>query len=203
MRIILFFIILSISNVSHSESFNDFENLALGFKVSKPSGWIFLTAEENIENFNQKIELNDEEFKKQVVKSFGAPLVIMTKHSDPSFNDVNPSFRVKTKPLQELRDDEPKKLLKMLLPFFKNQFNNFKLMQAPSDTEVSGLKAAYARVNYTLDATDERSFPATSELWVIPREGYYYIIGAATRQDEKTGSREEIKKILESVEITK
>ncbi len=32
---------------------------------------------------------------------------------------------------------------------------------------------------------------------------YFFIIGAGTRQDEKTGSRDEIKQILSTVKIDK
>ena len=70
------------------------------------------------------------------------------------------------------------------------------MVQAPTDTTVSDLSAAYMRINYTLAIPDGRTFPTTSELWIVPRGNYFFMIGAGTRQDGKTGSREEISKIL-------
>jgi hypothetical protein len=57
------------------------------------------------------------------------------------------------------------------------------------------------RINYSLQIPDGRSFPTTSEMWIVPKGNYFYMIGAGTRQDEKTGSRREIRQILDSVKI--
>jgi hypothetical protein len=40
-----------------------------------------------------------------------------------------------------------------------------------------------------------------SELWIVPRGDYFFMIGAGTRQDEKTGTRKEIQEILKTVKI--
>jgi hypothetical protein len=58
-------------------------------------------------------------------------------------------------------------------------------------------------MNYTMEIPDGRSFQTTSELWIVPRGDYFFMIGAGTRQDEKTGSREEIQDILASLKIEK
>ncbi len=57
------------------------------------------------------------------------------------------------------------------------------------------------RIDYSLTIPDGRFFPTASELWIVPRGDYFFMIGAGTRQDEKTGSRKEILKILNSVEL--
>jgi len=44
-------------------------------------------------------------------------------------------------------------------------------------------------------------FPTASELWIVPRGDYFFLIGAGTRQDEKTGGRDEIRSILGTVRI--
>ncbi len=85
-------------------------------------------------------------------------------------------------------------LIQMILPQFKKMFKDFIVVQAPIDVEVGGLKAAYSRFNYSLQIPDGREFPTSSELWIVPRGDYFFIIGAGTRQDEKTGSRDEIRK---------
>jgi len=88
-----------------------------------------------------------------------------------------------------------------ILPQFQKMFQDFNLVQAPTDTTVGKLPAAYMRINYSLAIPDGRTFPTASELWIVPRGDYFFMIGAGTRQDGKTGSREEITKILSSVEL--
>lgn len=178
---------------------NKFESVTVGFKVLKPNGWQFVTADENLENIN-RIRLNNEEFHKLMLKHSTAPLVAMMKYPEP-FDDLNPSFKVTTKPLGQFKGLDPKKILAILIPQFEKIFQNLDLVQPPKDTKVAGLDAAYMRIHYSLAIPDGRVFPTSSELWVVPRGSYFFLLGAGTRQDEKTGSRAEINKILNTVEI--
>ena len=66
---------------------------------------------------------------------------------------------------------------------------------------LGGLDAGYMKANYTLSTQDGKNFDTTSELWIVPRGDYFFTIGAGTRKDEKTGTREEISKIIESIQF--
>lgn len=176
-----------------------FESVAAGFKVTKPASWLFVLAQDNLNNLGQ-VELNDAEFKQLMLKYATAPLVAMMKHPEP-FDDLNPSFKVNIKPLGLLQGTDPKQLLGMFLPQFEKLFKDFKLDQAPMDTTVAGLNAGYMRIRYTLMIPDGRGFPTLSEMWIVPKGDYFYLMGAGTRQDEATGSRAEIRQIVESVVI--
>lgn len=129
-----------------------------------------------------------------------APLVAMTKYPEP-YEDVNPSFKANLKPYGGLKGKSPEELIDLVVPQFQKTFKDFVLIQPPTETFVSGIKSGYARFDYTMDTSDGRSFPTTSELWVVPRGDYFFLIGAGTRQDERTGSRAEIQDILNSVKI--
>ncbi|MEM7400320.1 MAG: hypothetical protein AAF304_00055 [Pseudomonadota bacterium] len=201
MKILLLLIILTFSTNSFSESSDNFQNNAVGFEITKPSSWHYMTAEENLKNF-EKIELDDENFKNLVLKYSSTPLVVMVKH-DPTFGDINPSIKVNTRPMAEFQDIGPKEILNILIPQFSNVFSDFEMVQEPSDTEISSINAAYTRFNYTIASADGKSFPITSELWIVPREHHYYMIGAGTRQDERTGTREEISEVVNTIKITK
>lgn len=52
-----------------------------------------------------------------------------------------------------------------------------------------------------MDAAGIGALPITSELWIIPRGDYFFMVGAGTRQDEKTGSRKEVESILNTIVI--
>lgn len=176
-----------------------FDSPTAGLQLTKPAEWSYVTTAQNMNNI-KAVKLNDAEFHAAMQKYATAPLVAMTKFSEP-FDDVNPSFKVNIKPYGELKGKSPQEIINLVLPQFQKVFKDFVLVQTPIDVVVSGIKSTYARVNYTMEIPDGRNFPTTSELWIVPRGDYFFMIGAGTRQDEKTGSREEIQSILRTVKI--
>ena len=178
---------------------NVFNNPTAGIQLTKPAGWNYLTAAQNMDNI-KAMKLNDDEFHAAMKKYATAPLVAITKFAEP-FEDVNPSFKINIKPYGGLKGMSPQEIINFIVPQFETRFKDFVLDQPPTQVMVSGIKSAYARMNYTMVVSDGRSFPTTSELWIVPRGDYFFIIGAGTRQDEITGSREEIQRILKTVKI--
>lgn len=176
-----------------------YNNPTTGLEVTKPAEWSYLTATQNMENIKDA-KLKDEEFHAAIQKYATAPLVAMTKYPVP-YDDVNPSFKVNIKPFGNLKGMSPQDIISLVVPQFKNAFQDFVLVQPPTEVVVSGIESAYARMNYTMEIPDGRSFPTTSELWIIPRGDYFFMVGAGTRQDERTGSRDEIQAILSSLKI--
>jgi len=204
MKFLQIFILAVYSSFVFAGNPNDFESSMAGFKVTKPTTWKFITVDENLENVKKtkKNKLNDTEFKQYMLKYSTVPLVAIMKHPE-HFDDLNPTFRVNIKPLGNLDGADPKQMLNLILPRFKTLFQDFNLVQPPMDTKVSGLNAAYMRMNYSLMIPDGRKFLTASELWIVPRGEFFFMIGAGTRQDEKTGSRKDIYKILSSVVLSK
>jgi hypothetical protein len=188
-----------LSALASAEDKNEYSNPTVGLSLTRPKGWQFATADEVAENF-KRTKLSDEEFQKMLEKYSTAPLVAMMKHPEP-FDDLNPSFKVNIKPLGGLPPNDPKKILSLVTKQFPKVFKDYKLVTAPTDTKISGLVAAYAKIHYSLEIPDGRSFPTCSELWIVPRGSYFFMIGAGTRQDESTGTRSEIRAILDSLKL--
>ena len=178
-----------------------FSSPKVGFEIAKPAEWHYATAAQNLENL-KSIKLTDDEYRSLMLKYATEPLVVMTKYPNPH-DDLNPTIRVNIKPYNDLKGIPSTQLMNMLLPQFRKMFKGFDLAQAPVDVDVSGTKSAYARMNYTIQALDGRAMPITSELWIVPHGDYYFLIGAGTRQDEKSGSRDEIAAIIATVKITR
>ena len=192
---------LFFSALAFAENDNTFTNVTVGFSITKPDSWQFFTGEQNLENL-KKMQLKDEEFRELMVKYSTAPLVAMTKYPEP-YDDLNPSLKVNIKPLGNLKGMDPKGIVKLAAGPLKNVFKDFEIKVPPTDVTVSGLRAGYVQVNYSVTIPDGRSFPTTSELWIVPRGDYFFMIGAGTRQDEKTGTRAEIQSILKTAKIDK
>ena len=185
--------------LAFAASDNTFTNVTVGFSVTKPDSWQFFTAEQNLENL-KRMQLNDEQFRKVMLKYSTAPLVAMMKYPEP-YDDLNPSLKVNVKPLGNLKGTDPKGIISLVAGPLKSVFKDFEITVPPTDTTVSGLRAGYTQFNYSLAIPDGRSLPTTSELWIVPRGDYFFMIGAGTRQDEKTGTRAEIQNILKTVKI--
>lgn len=198
-RIIALLFALTVSNAAAEDGTNAFKSPTVGFSVVKPSDWQFMTAEQNLENL-ARTQLNDRQLQEAMRKYSTAPLVAMTKYPEP-FDDLNPSFKVNIRSLGELSGDDPVSIIKLAIRPIAKSFKDFTIAEQPSETSVSGLKAAHVRIHYSLEVPDGRTFPTASDLWIVPRGKFFFMIGAGTRQDEKTGTRAEIEKILSSVLI--
>jgi len=195
----LVFILIFLSTGTTYADENVFKSITIGFEVTKPKEWSFVTAQENLDNL-KRTKLSDDEFQQLMLKYATAPLVAMMKYPEP-YDDLNPSLKVNIKPFGQLKERDGKEVLSLILPQFQKMFKDFQLVQTPTDVTVAGFKAAYVRINYSLQIADGRTFPTTSELWIVPRGDYFFMIGAGTRQDEKTGSRKEIEQIMKSIKI--
>jgi hypothetical protein len=168
--------------------------------VTKPKDWVFATAQQQAEN-TKLMQLRDEQLQKLLEKYSTAPLLAMLKHPEP-FEDLNPSFTIKVRSLASLPSAEPLAILNGILPTLQKSFGDLKIVDGPKEIKISGHQAGYMKVNYNLQiAGGPGNFPTCSQMWVIPRDKILFIIGAGTRQDEKTGSREEIEKIIATLKI--
>lgn len=176
-----------------------YRNPTLGIAVTKPDTWHFATAAEVAENL-ERVQLSDKELDALLKAHATAPIVAMTKYKEP-FDDLNPSVKVNIKPLRGFPAAEPVRILQVVSEPLRKAFSDLKFITKPEETELAGHKAAYMCVDYDLKIPDGRTFPTRSELWIVPRGKMFFMIGIGTRQDERTGSREEVHKIIESIEI--
>jgi len=178
-----------------------YHNETFGFKVIKPKGWHITTSKEYAENLG-KIDINDPKLKNLVQRNANIPVITYTKYQEP-YNDLNPGFKVNIYPLGKLDPDNPVKILEVLLPNLQKVLKDYKLTVPPKETTVSGLKASYMQVFYTLVTSDGSSFPSCTEMWVVPKRNFFLALGVATRQDEKNCTRKDVGKIVETMVIEK
>lgn len=160
-----------------------YEHPALGFVLTKPADWHFLSTQQHRENLG-RVEFSSEAFKRQVVEQSSAPLVVAMRHREP-FSGLNPSLRVTVKPFGAATKRDPLAILGVILPGVARQLGGIEVIQPPAATTVAGLPAAHAVVHYTLRTTDGGEFATTSELWIVPNGDFYYVIGAGYAQDDE------------------
>jgi len=181
------------------EDTNKFRSDTLGISVTKPESWRWISSSEYFANL-ERTEWNDKEFGELLRTRATAPLAAIMKYPEP-FDDVNPSFKINVKPYGSLKGYDPKDILKLVTGHFQKSLNDLKVVKPTHEVKVSEIESGYMMMNYTLKIPDGRTFPITSEIWIVPRERMFFIVGSGTRTDETTGTRAEIKEIMDTLKI--
>ena len=164
----------------------------LGLSVVRPQAWFTVTAEENAQNI-RSVQMNDPEFQELAARYANSPVFAISKFKEP-YADLNPSFKINVRPLGGFAKFSPEDILTAAIPAMSRVSNDVEVLEGPRATQVSGQKAAYARLSYTLRAKDV-AVPTVSEIWIVPKGSIFFMIGAGTRADEKNGSRAEMRRI--------
>jgi len=176
-----------------------FNGALVGFEITKPPGWHFMTVARDVQ-FAGEGQPAAAARLAAMRRHANGPLVVMTRYPEP-YGDLNPSVEVAIRPLGVLKGASPSAILAAVITPMADEFSHYRVDQYPEATRLGGRRAAYMRFNYVLPMKDGRSVPTTSELWVVPRGDYFFLIGAGTRQDQSTGSRTEVHAIVDSVVI--
>jgi hypothetical protein len=192
---ILFTFLALASSPAFAERFN---NPTLGISIDKPSDWQVLTAKENAENL-RRAELGSPEFQAAIERYAATPLFAFTKFAEPHA-DVNPSIKINTRPYEAFYGKSGQEILTVIAAGLQDAMADFKIITAPETMTLAGHSAGHLVINYSLKSAG-LSLPARSELWIIPQAEYFIIIGVGYRQDEKTGRRQELMEILESITL--
>jgi hypothetical protein len=170
----------------------------LGFSIRKPSSWHYLTAEEHREALKRS-ESADPRFKELVTKYSRTPFLAITTHKEP-YDDLNPSLRVNVREAGDLKGKPPERMVELTSSTLSRVLKDFAVVEGPAATKVSGHPAGYMRASYTYEAGGI-SWPVMGEFWFVPRGDLLFVVGASTRQDEKSGSRKEVRGIIDTIKI--
>ncbi len=196
---LILMVLASVTNCCDRDRSNVFVNSTVGFEIIKPDDWYFTTAGKIMEQ-TQAVKFNEEEYHMTMKKYATMPLVSMTKFLEP-YKDLNPSINIYILPLGNFKGAQPVELIALVSPQFRKSLKDFKLVQPPMEVEISGIRSAYARINNLEQAANGSMISTISELWIVPRGDYFFVIGTGIRQDERNSSLAEIESIVKTVKI--
>ncbi|QSX78941.1 hypothetical protein [Agrilutibacter solisilvae] len=180
-----------------AEADSHYVNNTVGLQLTKPDGWHYLSAAQNLENL-KRTDFGSAEFKQNLVKYTTAPLVVLAQHEEP-YDGLNASFKVNLKPFGAMPRDG-KAILQAILPSFRQQFANLEVVTPPTDATVAARPAGHLVINYTLRSAEGGEFPTTSEMWIVPAGDYFFMIGAGYTQGD-AATRAQIQDALESIQL--
>jgi len=171
-----------------------------GIEVTKPASWTILTAQQHLDNFN-KIPLKDSALSEYAKKNVSIPIIAFAKYPEP-FDDINPSLKINLRAAGTFKGKDGIGILKILLPGMQKSMMDFDVIAGPEKVTIDRLPAGHAKISYRM-TFGGTSYDIVSELWIVPRGNFFFIIGAGYRADGKTGSAKEIAAIVKTIKIAR
>ena len=176
-----------------------YENKTLGLSVQKPAAWFFVTDKQNRDNI-ARTKMADAEFQALVLKLSSAPVFAITKYREP-YDDLNPSVKITARPAGRVDAGNLLTVAKIAVAGIAAKVGKVASMEEPKSMQISGFPAAYAAIDFTLETQEGRQFATKSQLWIVLKDDLLFLIGAGTRQDERTGSRQEVQRVIDSIRL--
>jgi hypothetical protein len=178
---------------------NEFANSALGFRMRKPDGWMYLSAE-TVQALRGQERLQDPELEQIVRRYATAPLVVMTKYPEP-YADLNPTVAVKVESVGSRMDVSPVTLLEMTIGVMERAYRDFTVTEGVVVTTVDGLEAAYMKADHLVMDAEGTEYASRSRIWLVPRGQFMFLIAMTGPQDGPDVSEEEFSTVLASIDI--
>ena len=123
----------------------------------------------------------------------------IAKHLPP-YDDLTPSIRANTREAGTLKGTPPEEVVERVASDFARILKDYLVLEGPVATTLAGHPAGYKRANFTHEAGG-RAWRASSELWIVPRGDLLFLIAASTRQDERSGTRKEVRSVIDTIKI--
>ncbi len=194
-RILFLALLLWLGTPAHAEERVNLPEL--GFSVTAPDGWQRISGEQVFAHL-RNIRLDREEFQRQLAEG-SEPIVSLRKNASDR-SGLIPILNIGFRPAGALAGQTPVQILDGTARVGRQAFNDFEILEGPTQVRVSGLPGAHVRVSYTQTQQGLR-LPSISEYWIIPRGAYHFFISAGYAHGENDVTRREIQALVESITI--
>jgi len=192
---------LPLMAMTPAEMMNLYNNQTVGIRLVKPASWQFASAEQHAATL-ENVKLKDSAVAGAMMQraKSNIPLVIVAKYPEP-YADLNPSLKVNVRPYPpELKAGGARLTIEQVLPGMGEALKDFKVVTPPTDTTISGIKAARAEFTYTLQTQSGAAIPTLSKLWLVPRGDYFFLIGVGLKPNDPATAAE-LQQIIDTIVI--
>ncbi len=199
MRTLTLLVSLFLCIAAHAGDEDKFVSQTLGFEVTKPTSWSFMSANTYLEQMSQ-VRLSDEEYQEHFLQALRAPVVVITKRPS-TYPGYNPSFKADVKPYGVIpKGSSGIEALEAMIGKIHHLAKEFRAEVSPENAVIGSKNGGYAKYSYVVTSSTGVDVPLTTEMWVVPLKSYVYIIGASYLQGSKD-EPEEMKSIVQSIAI--
>ncbi len=187
----------ALANITSAQEL--YENKTLGLSVQKPATWFFVTDKQHRSNI-ARTKMTDAEFQSLVLKLSSAPIFMISKYREP-YDDLNPSVKITARPGGRVNPGNLLAVAKSMVVVVAKMIGKVDAVEGPELMQFSGFPAAYVVIDYTLETQEGRQFPTKSQMWFVLKGDLLFIVGASTRQDDMTGSHQEVQRVIDSIRL--
>ena len=201
-KVIVWILLVGLFQICYSADSSkkiEYKHQLLGFSVQYPDSWNIVSVDDYYSSLNNT-KLSNKEWDGMLTKHASIPFFAVAKYKEP-YEDLNPSFKVNTRPYGELKGQKLDALMKAMVKQFETMFDDFEIIDDVKEVKIGNTKAIHTKFNYTLVSEAGEDYPASSELWLIDKGEYFYVIGVGMHQTEKKEILAEIKEMISSIII--
>jgi len=157
---------------------NRFYSPVAGLSIEKRPNWAFVTLEMELAN-REAVSVGKQETDAVMHDGTTPPLVAISRYQEPS-EKPNPSLKITLRALLELTGASAVEIARSVTETLKQAIPSFQLDSEIRAAQVDGLAAGTFHAHFTVDVPRlQRSFPVTTQAWIVPRGKYAFIIAAS------------------------
>jgi hypothetical protein len=180
---------------------NTFNDASMGFSITKPSGWNYVS-QQSLEANRNTNRRNNSELKKVSQENGDSPfLVVFSRYPEPNPKN-NPTVSVTVVNLGR-EGLPPKGIMTWSTAAMKKAYPDLDVVEEIRAQEVDGIMGAYTRLKFTVSGADGQKLRTMHRMWLIPRGTLMFAIAMTGPQEGPDVSDEAFQEILNSVKITR
>lgn len=129
------------------------------------------------------------------------PLVVIARYPEPS-EKPNPTLKLNWRLLGDLKGAAPLEIARVVADLMKKTIPSFELDGDVHTVRLSGLEAGTFKAHFSLEVPHlDRSFPVTTEVWLVPRGNFGLIIAASDPTGGTEGYQADFEAMVATIKI--
>ena len=193
--------LLSACSTTPNAPDHTFNNTDLGFSITKPSEWHYVSRE-ILEANRDANRANNAELEEVSRKTGNSPfLTVFSRYPEPnSRNNPTVSVTVLNTGVAGL---PPKSFLGQSIMIMKKAYPDLTIVEEARNQEVDGLSGAFTRLKFTIVGADDQRLPTLHRIWLVPRGTLMFSIAMTGPQEGSDVSEDAFQEILKSIKIAR
>lgn len=196
----LIFLLLFVLGTAVAGVSQEAKSTKFAFSMPQPKGWFRIKKDGLTKNL-AKFDFTEAEIEKLLKEQNSSVLMAaFTKYDPKTTPGVIPTIQVALRPNTTKDFRSFKAGLIRSLENLRKQFDEFKLIEEPSEVEIGGIKSFLMHATFVMKAADGRIFKVRTRTYSVPRPGSFYQINF-TDSPEVEDCTAEFDKLVRTIEI--
>lgn len=178
-----------------------FHNTTIGFSITKPSEWHYVSRE-ILESNRDTNRANNSQLQEVSEKTGNSPfLTVFSRYPEPnSRNNPTVSVTVLNTGVPGL---PPKSFLQQSTVIMKKAYPDLTIVEEVRDHEVDGISGTFTRLKFTIVGADNQTMPTLHRIWLIPHGHLMFSVVMTGPQEGPDLSEDAFQQILKSIKIAR